>query len=145
MARRHVNTRPWTREELRQFVIDYPDMQMDALMEKYQRSYRALVCKAFDMQVSKSEDYRLAIGRACHLRAIGPRRSRVNKKWSGDIISALLVEYPDTPNRILAQKYGCSERAVRCAANDAGIKKSKAYRSVIGRAAALQNKNRGAL
>lgn len=131
---------PWTRKELKEFVELYPSTPMETLMLRFKRSYRSLSCKAHDLRVTKSESYRVAAGKAAHLRAAGPRRPYNKIKWTSDMISQLLADYPNTPNADLATRYGVTTRAIGCIAQKRGITKSAAYRTLAGQRTAATRK-----
>lgn len=139
--------KPWTREELQEFIRIYPTTSSLELMARFGRTYRAIACKAHDLQLVKTDAFRADMGRAAHLRAIGPRRPRQKKRWPLEVVQRLLEEYPHESNQALAQRYGCTERAVMCVAALHGVTKSAAYRTQAARysaAFATRSKSHGA-
>jgi Asp-tRNA(Asn)/Glu-tRNA(Gln) amidotransferase B subunit len=81
--------------------------------------------KAYNLRVRQDPAMRAEQGKRAHLQFVGPRLPRV--KWEPDVVKRLLEEYPCTPNKVLAEKYGVSTRAVCQLANRHNVMKSKEY------------------
>ena len=127
-------SRKLTREELKEFIALYPTTEVSVLAKKYGRSYKSIISLASRLQVRQSVGLRSVQSKRAHLNYTGPRKRRM--VWTDDLVNELMREYPHTPNKILAEKYGVSRRAITCAANLRGIKKSDKYLSAVGSMAA---------
>jgi hypothetical protein len=123
----------WSREDLREFIKLYPTTEVPVLMKKYGRSYRAIVNLASRLKVKQHVGLRSAQGKRAHLGYTGPRKPRM--VWAKDVVKQMLEEYPHTPNKVLAEKYGVSRRAIACAANRYGVIKSPEHRTAMGKLA----------
>ena len=126
----------WTREELKEFIKLYPTTEVSVLMKKYGRSHRSITNLASRLKVRQCVGLRSAQGKRAHLGYTGPRKPRM--VWAKDVVKQMLEEYPHTPNKVLAEKYGVSRRAIACAANRLGIVKSLEHRSAMGKIAAAK-------
>lgn len=129
-----MRPRPWTREELIEFVKIYPDTDIEVMMEKFGRSYRGIICKAHDLRIKQNEKMRAKRGKDAHLKSVGPRRPR--KKWPVELIDQILADYPHMSNYDLAIKYNTSPRAICCLASGHDVKKSREYLKLCGQRAA---------
>ena len=53
--------------------------------------------------------------------------------WKGKKLEQLAKLYPNTPNKVLAEKFGCSEIAIRSAAKNHNLKKADDYKKPSGK------------
>ncbi|MCB0252540.1 MAG: hypothetical protein KDI55_02310 [Anaerolineae bacterium] len=55
------------------------------------------------------------------------------KRWLYAELQHLLRDYPDTPTKILARRFNCSDIAIYSKARALGLRKSEAYLPVLRR------------
>ena len=123
--------KPWTREELREFIEIYPYTDTEVLMQKFGRSQGAILCKAHRLVLSKTTEYNIRRGRETQERLVN-KKSFV-RKWTEEDTAQFLAEYPDTDNSVLAEKYGRTMRAINAFAQSCGAVKSEEYKRQAAR------------
>lgn len=123
--------KPWTRDELKEFIELYPSTDTEVLMKKFGRSQSAILCKAHRLVLSKTTEYNIRRGRETQNMFLN-KRPYINK-YTKEEIESLRAEYPDGDNAELAIKYGRTARAIIAFAKNRGITKSKEYMSKSAR------------
>ena len=123
----NAKPKPWTREELKEFIDIYPDTDTEVLMQKFGRSQGAILCKAHRLLLSKTTEYNIRRGQQTQERLLN--KKAFVKKYTSEEVKKILEEYPDTDNSLLAEKYGRTVRAINAIAQKHGVVKTKMYRS----------------
>lgn len=121
-----IRIKKWTREELRELIELYPDTDTEVLMEKFQCTRSAIANKAHRMCLKKTFFYQIRRGKEAHENFDGVRNKA--RKWTEEEIEQLLLEYPDTDNVTLSQKYGRTRRSINAIAQKHNVFKSTAFR-----------------
>jgi Zn-dependent peptidase ImmA (M78 family) len=64
----------------------------------------------------------------------------MNHTWKQLEIKSLIKDYPNTPSKVLAERYGVSVYAIYARAYSLGIKKDKSYRASCMTQTLINNK-----
>ena len=116
----------WKRDEIKELIELYPNTDTEILMEKFGRTRSAITCKAQKLVVRKTNFYQVRRGKEVHERFVGVRNKA--RKWSEAETEQMILEYPHTDNKTLAEKYDRTPRSINAFAQRHGIFKSEAFR-----------------
>ena len=103
-------SRPWPREELRQFIEEYPRTPVAILCRRYGRTARSIASTASRLRLRQETALKASVGRLARLGKTGRGEYRV---WTDSDRVVALALYGKIPTKSIAKRLNRSVRSVR--------------------------------